>query len=108
VTTQLGLDGSEIVPTELERRTHRGGKPPLANPLLPIFGPGPAGATCGSCDHLVARRLARTYYKCELRSLSGSASTDHRVRWPACGRFVEGGGSLVVDASVELDPDGAW
>lgn len=90
MTEQLGLDGSSIVPKELERRSHRGGKPPLANPLLPIFGPGPDGAKCGDCEHLFRQGgTAGTYYKCELRSLSRSASTDHRVRWPACGKYVE-------------------
>lgn len=87
MTEQLGLDGSSIVPRELERRSHRGGKPPLANPLLPIFGPGPEGARCGSCAFLTANVGSRIYYKCRLRSTSGSASTDHRVRWPACGKY---------------------
>ena len=59
------------------------------NPLIPLYGPGPEGARCGSCSHLFARRYAGTYYKCDLRRDGSSAATDHRVRWPACGRYEE-------------------
>jgi hypothetical protein len=58
------------------------------NPML-VYGPGPADKRCGDCEHLFVRRFAKNYYKCELRSDSFSAVSDHRVRWPTCARFEE-------------------
>lgn len=61
-----------------------------SNPLLVVYGKGPDGAKCGDCTHLFARGdTAGTYYKCDLRRVTGGPGTDHRVRWPACGRFKE-------------------
>lgn len=65
---------------ERERRS-------AGNPLLIRLGPGPEGATCGGCVHLFAKRYAGTYHKCELRGDTNGPGTDHRVRWPACGRY---------------------
>ncbi|MFA5054171.1 MAG: hypothetical protein WC565_08940 [Parcubacteria group bacterium] len=45
--------------------------------------------TCGQCRHLVARRFAKTYYKCDLTRETVSAATDWRTGWQACGRFEE-------------------
>lgn len=59
------------------------------NPCLRLYGEGPEGKRCGSCSHLRANVLANTYYKCDLREISGGPLTDHRVRWPACGRYEE-------------------
>lgn len=60
------------------------------NPLLAVYGPGPEGAKCGSCSHLFRRGgTAGRYYKCDLRRVSSSVVTDHRVRWPACGQYEE-------------------
>ena len=57
------------------------------NPLLAL-GPGPEGAICGTCVHLYrVGGVAGRYYKCALRKATRSASTDHRVRWPACVRY---------------------
>lgn len=100
---QLGMDGSETAPKDIERREKRPGKTPLTNPMLRLVGPyaGPKifdhpstvrgrrarDPRCGDCIHLVVRSMARRYYKCELRSTSGSATSDHRVGWPACSRF---------------------
>ncbi len=47
------------------------------------------GHTCGQCRHLVARRFAKTYYKCELTRQTVAAATDWRTGWEACGRFEE-------------------
>jgi hypothetical protein len=59
-----------------------------ANPMLAVAGPGPAGERCERCRHLYqVGGTAGRYYKCDLRRVSASAATDHRVRWPACGRF---------------------
>jgi len=62
------------------------------NPCLAVYGAGPEGAKCGTCVHLVKAYYSKVYYKCDLRELSHSATTDHRVRWPACGKYEEGEG----------------
>lgn len=60
------------------------------NPMLAVAGPGPEGRRCGDCVHLrMQGGVAGRYYKCELRGITGGPLTDHRVRWPACGRFEE-------------------
>lgn len=53
------------------------------------FGPGPEGATCGTCVQLVAKKFAKTYFKCRIYGFSGGAATDWRKRWPACSRYQE-------------------
>lgn len=59
-----------------------------SNPLVPLYGPGPEGATCGGCAHLYIKPgTSKRYYKCDLRRLTESESSDHRVRWQACGRY---------------------
>ena len=79
---QLTLDGSEV-PIEQAQRVRRG------NPLIPIFGPGPEGTKCGDCTHLFLRAAAGHYLKCDLRRNTYGAATDHRARWPTCGRYQE-------------------
>lgn len=60
------------------------------NPLIQTWGYGPAGQTCGQCAHLVAMKQSKTWYKCRLRGdLTHSARTDQRLKWEACGRFLE-------------------
>lgn len=60
------------------------------NPCVAAFGPGPDGRVCGDCVHIWARGdTAGTYYKCDLRRVTGGAASDHRVGWPACARFEE-------------------
>ena len=61
-----------------------------SNPLRVAYGPGPDGTTCGTCIHLTAKRLARTYLKCALRVNTNSTSTDHRARWESCGKYEPG------------------
>lgn len=69
------------VPQELKK----GGKVTV-NPMHAAFGVR-GDRTCGDCVHLFARQLSGRYLKCEMRSLSGSASSDHRAGWIACGLF---------------------
>lgn len=57
------------------------------NPVLKVFGPGPEGERCKNCKHLFDRSFNKTYYKCKLRNNNTSPKTDHRVNWPACGKF---------------------
>jgi len=59
-----------------------------SNPLIVVYGKGPAGAKCGDCVHFFRQGgVAGTYYKCELRRVTSGPATDHRVRWPACGKY---------------------
>lgn len=57
------------------------------NPCIHVWGPGPEGAKCKTCEHLVKWQHARTYYKCDMRRMSASGATDHRVNWRACGKY---------------------
>lgn len=46
--------------------------------------------TCGQCVHLrQAGYTSRTYYKCDLTTITHGAGTDWRKRWVACGKFGE-------------------
>lgn len=51
----------------------------------------PGGGTCGTCFHLKAYSPSgnRTVRKCELGPFTHAASTDVRLRWPACVRWKE-------------------
>jgi hypothetical protein len=62
-------------------------KKQIVNPCVKLYGPGPEGAICKTCRHLGAHWTARKFYKCELRTFSRGPATDHRVRWPACGKY---------------------
>ena len=57
------------------------------NPMVVVHGRGPEDETCGTCRHLVAHGYRRTYYKCLLRGDTRSATTDLRLRWPACAKW---------------------
>jgi hypothetical protein len=54
-----------------------------------IPGTGPAGETCGSCAHMVRRRLGGVYRKCGLMRAqwTGGAKTDIKATSPACSRW---------------------
>jgi len=60
------------------------------NPCISVYGPGPDGARCKTCTHLDGHPGAgRIYWKCLLRAYSHGPGTDHRVNWPACGKWEE-------------------
>jgi len=59
------------------------------NPMVRTYGPGPDGRICRECRHLIAKRFAKTYYKCRYRANTNGPGTDHRVRWGACAKFEE-------------------
>ena len=81
MTEQLTLDGSGV-PIEVPQRIVKG------NPLIAVYGPGPEDKRCGDCDHLYrVEGIASHVLKCELRRNTRGAATDHRARWPSCGRF---------------------
>lgn len=54
-----------------------------------IPGTGPSGETCGSCQHIIRKRLGNAYRKCALmRSMwTGGAKTDIKAKSPACSRW---------------------
>ena len=62
----------------------RGGTQAKGYAAMP--GTGPKGETCGSCDHLVRKRLARVHRKCGLmeRHWTGGEGTDVLTTAPAC------------------------
>ena len=70
--------------TPSERRHLRGGTQAKGYAAMP--GTGPEGETCGSCDHLVRKRLARVYRKCGLMEhhWTGGKGTDVLTNAPAC------------------------
>ena len=69
--------------TMRQRRDVAEGRHPLmGGPTRPDLG------TCGDCVHRVLiGRGNGTYPKCDATTMSGSAASDVRAWWPACGRF---------------------
>jgi hypothetical protein len=59
------------------------------NPCIALYGYGPEGAICRDCTHCRYRQdnPKAKHWKCDLRKLTHGAATDHRVGWPACGRY---------------------
>jgi hypothetical protein len=62
---------------------------PSANPCIAVYGPGPDGQSCKGCIHLryPILRSGAKYWKCDLRRVTHGRASDHRVSWPACGRY---------------------
>jgi hypothetical protein len=87
-TFEEARDHRRAVASEREKARRLAG-----NPMVASCGFGPEGAKCGQCAYLTAHHFDKRYYKCLLRGkpTRGSA-TDHRVTWPACGRFALQGG----------------
>lgn len=86
-TTVAALVGLDRAMTPAERKRLRAAHTPKGYAALP--GTGPAMETCGSCGHMVRRRMAKTYLKCglvEAQWTRGSA-TDIRAGSPACRRW---------------------
>lgn len=51
------------------------------------IGSGPQGETCKTCKHSYCRKMAGTYWKCDLVKATHGTSTDIRLKWAACSRF---------------------
>lgn len=84
MSEQLTIDGTAI-PLEKAQRVEK------ANPLIPIYGSGPNGATCRTCIHLFqVPGVAGHYLKCDLRRNTSGPGTDHRAKWLACGKYEAG------------------
>jgi len=59
----------------------------LINPMLKL-GSTP-GRICKECDYLIKTGYhGRVYYKCHLRGCTRGGQTDHRLKWPACSKFI--------------------
>lgn len=59
------------------------------NPCIAAYGHGPEGTICGKCTNLIRYSgSSKAWFKCRLRREGGEA-TDHKYRWPSCGKFVE-------------------
>lgn len=86
------LVGLDRALTPDERKRLRSAYTPKGYAALP--GTGPAGETCGSCEHLVRRRMASTYLKCGLMQAhwTRSSATDIRAGSSACGQWQAAGG----------------
>ena len=57
------------------------------NPCVQVYGPGPEGVTCKTCRRLYRRHFDKMYIKCELRTCTRGAGSDHRVGYPACAKY---------------------
>jgi hypothetical protein len=79
-------------PTSLER----------INPVIAAYGVGPEGRQCKDCTHLCSHGRGKTFYKCDLRNITHGAATDHRIAWPACGKFDEGLHECLVAGCPEI------
>lgn len=59
------------------------------NPMAQKWGR-KTGKKCKDCVFLLLRKPgSRNVYKCEIRGVSNSAVTDHRLNWDACGRYQD-------------------
>lgn len=89
----FGVDRDPGVVASLSPFGPRRQRVPLSsrpNPMVVVAGPGPAGAKCGGCAHLVVKNPnpTRRYFGCELRGpLNNGPSTDHLAGWPACRNY---------------------
>lgn len=59
-----------------------------ANPMVQAFGFGPDKKKCKHCQHLFHKQFANKYWKCSLRVNTNGPSTDQRVNWSACSKFI--------------------
>lgn len=77
--------GNEVTVEEARALLKARSKPQKRGYAAPP-GTGPAGETCGSCQHLYRNRMAKTYLKCSLMSAvwTGGAGTDILSKAPAC------------------------
>jgi len=83
MTEQLKF--GEITRAEAEKQA---GIAHQENPCIAAYGRDPMGRTCKFCAHLYYKSYyPKRFYKCELRKDTNGRGTDHRVKWPACGRY---------------------
>lgn len=81
---------TKLAPANRQKRNPLVDAHPQLNPCIVVFGEGPAGAKCKTCQHF--RKFDyhnKKLYKCHLRGYSHGPGTDHRVRWDACAKYEE-------------------
>ena len=80
---QLDIFGGEVDIKELPKSVG-GGKPKRKyETMQAVYGEKP-GYTCKTCAHLVRKKYANVYYKCELWRDTSCAASDIRVNGTAC------------------------
>lgn len=81
--TVRDIFGNELTIAEARVLTRKG-TPPKGYAAPP--GTGPKGETCGTCDHILRRRLGKIYLKCGKAEYkwTGGPGSDIRARAPAC------------------------
>ena len=85
MSTIIDWFGNEISVPEKPAKPEKG-----VNPCLVVYGPGPEGAKCKTCVHCrYPLHQSGRFWKCDLRRLTHGRATDHRVTWPACGKYEE-------------------
>lgn len=88
----LDLFGLPVVPEKRiingQERTKSGSL--VHNPMIKAYGI-TEGEKCKNCAHLVYKSYSKVYYKCKLRNNVDKCSpvSDHKVNWPACGKFLK-------------------
>ena len=79
-------DAPAMTPKERKKRL-----PTAKRGHIAIPGTGPAGETCGSCQHLAANdmRSGRRFYKCGLNRAkwTGGPGSDIRMKDAACAKW---------------------
>lgn len=78
------LKFAEITRAEAEKRA---GLVHEDNPCIAAYGRDVMGRSCKFCTHLYAHKHSRVYWKCDLRKDTHGPGSDHRVNWPACGKY---------------------
>jgi len=62
---------------------------PDKNPMIVKHGM-KKGKACKDCEFFIREKFHdKTYFKCEIRGVSRSSTTDHRLRWLACGLYKQ-------------------
>lgn len=89
MSDQLEFPTTDFALTPAQRKAVNR-KTPQAKGYADRPGSGPKGETCRSCAHLVHKRLAKTYLKCELTRAcwTGGHGTDVLARSPACSKWA--------------------
>jgi hypothetical protein len=59
----------------------------LFNPCIQSYGEGPAGTKCKTCKYLLYKHQTKRYYKCHFRYITSGPGSDHKINWPACGKY---------------------
>lgn len=82
----FGITIAEPIDARTNKRTNQRAKD-AHRKLLELYGES-EGNRCKACDHCLRYSEGKVFYKCELTKITHSLSTDWRVNWQACGKFV--------------------